>query len=175
MDLDFGKILAPDVSLLEIFIRGTATYLFLYFLLRFAVKRQLGATGVGDLLVVVLIADAVQNAMTADYTGVGAGLFLVVVIVAWAIAIEAAAYKWPAFARIVKPSSLPLVKNGEMLRRNMRRELITEEDLRAQLRHHGVHDLAEVRQARMEGDGQLSVVLENGDSPDGPKQQRGVV
>jgi uncharacterized membrane protein YcaP (DUF421 family) len=173
MDLDFGKILAPDVSLWEIFIRGTATYLFLYFLLRFAVKRQLGATGVGDLLVVVLIADAVQNAMSAEYKGVGAGLFLVLVIVAWAIAIEAAAYKWPRFARMVKPGSLPLVKNGEMLRRNMRRELITEEDLRAQLRHHGVHDLAEVRQARMEGDGQLSVVLD-GDSPDQQKQQRAV-
>jgi uncharacterized membrane protein YcaP (DUF421 family) len=171
MDLDFGKILAPDVSLLEIFIRGTTTYLFLYLLLRFAVKRQLGATGVGDLLVVVLIADAVQNAMSDDYQGVGAGLFLVLVIVAWAIAIEAAAYRWPRFARIVKPSSLPLVKNGEMLRRNMRRELITEEDLRAQLRHHGVHDLQEVRQARMEADGQLSVVLED-DSPDQQKQQR---
>jgi uncharacterized membrane protein YcaP (DUF421 family) len=58
---------------------------------------------------------------------------------------------------------LLLVRNGQLLRRNMRRELITEEELMTQLRLQGVEDLGSVRKACMEGDGQISVVKANGD------------
>jgi uncharacterized membrane protein YcaP (DUF421 family) len=60
-----------------------------------------------------------------------------------------------------------LVKNGQLLRRNMRRELITEDELLSKLRQQGVDDLSEVKEAFMEGDGQISVVTVNGKSRGG--------
>ena len=58
-----------------------------------------------------------------------------------------------------------------MLRRNMRRELVTEDELMSQVRLHGCDDLSQVKEAYMEGDGRISVILRDGrgdESPDRP-------
>ena len=54
--------------------------------------------------------------------------------------------------------SLPLIRDGEMLRRNMRRELISEEELLSLLRGQGVDDVKDVKKCCLEGDGRLSVI-----------------
>lgn len=82
-DVDWGDLLVPQTSLAEIVIRGTAVYLVIFALLRFVSKRQSGALGMTGLLLVVLIADAAQNAMAADYQSLPDGLLLVAVIVGW--------------------------------------------------------------------------------------------
>ncbi len=61
--VDWAKTFLPNTPLLEIFLRGSLTYLALFFLLRIVLKRESGGMGVTDLLVIVLIADAAQNAM----------------------------------------------------------------------------------------------------------------
>lgn len=60
--VEWAKMLIPDTPLLEIFLRGSIVYLALFFLLRVVLKRESGTLGITDLLVVVLIADAAQNA-----------------------------------------------------------------------------------------------------------------
>ncbi|MEU8298747.1 YetF domain-containing protein [Micromonospora sp. NPDC048909] len=162
---DWWKVVVPDTPPLEIVARGSAIYLTLFFLLRVLLKRESGTTGVTDLLVIVLIADAAQNGMSDDYTSVTDGVLLVAVIIGWSYLLDALAYRWPAAARIIHPGSLVLVRDGRMLRRNMRRELVTEEELRGQLRQQGVEDLADVREVRMESDGEFSVIVRNGDTP----------
>ena len=62
-----GAMLAPEHSLVEIFLRGTIMYILLFTILRFFMKRQSGVIGIADLLVIVLIADAAQNAMANEY------------------------------------------------------------------------------------------------------------
>ena len=68
-------------------VRGTAAYLFLFVLLRLT-KRQTGSLSVSDLLVLVLIADAAQNAMAGDYKSLPDGLILVSAIVFWSFALD---------------------------------------------------------------------------------------
>jgi uncharacterized membrane protein YcaP (DUF421 family) len=148
--VDWKNTFLPQTPPFEIVLRGTVVYLALFFLLRVVLKRQSGTTGVTDLLVIVLIADAAQNAMANDYKSLPDGLLLVGTIVAWSFLLD-----WIAFHF---PRSLPLVKDGVMLRRNMRRELITEDDLLAQLRQQGIEDLSGVKAVYMEGDGQFSVI-----------------
>ena len=121
-------------------------------------KRQSGPTGVTDLLVIVLIADAAQNGMADDYKSVPSGLLLVATIVGWSFVLDWLASRFPRAARFIHPRPLPLVKDGAMLRRNMRRELITEEELRSQLRQQGIDDMSRVEAVYMEGDGQFSVI-----------------
>ena len=83
---------------LEIVIRGTVVYLALYFMLRVVLQRQSGTTGIADLLVIVLIADAAQNAMADDCTSVTDGLILVATIVGWSYLLDFLSYRSPAWA-----------------------------------------------------------------------------
>jgi uncharacterized membrane protein YcaP (DUF421 family) len=149
-------------------VRGTIVYLALFLILRFGIRRQVGEMGITDLLVVVLIADASQNAMGNDYTSVTDGLILVLVIAFWAFAIDWLGFHVPAFAALARPRPRTLVTHGRMLRRSMARELITEEELESMLREQGVDDVSQVREARMEPDGRLSVITEGKRRPHPP-------
>jgi uncharacterized membrane protein YcaP (DUF421 family) len=157
MSIDWAQTLSPEHTL-EVVLRGSVMYLVLFTLLRVLARREVGGLAPTDLLVLVLIADAAQNAMAGEYTSLPDGVVLVATIIAWSVVIDWAAYRFPWAARLAKPSSLMLVHNGRINRRNMRREFITEDELRSQLRKHDVTDLAEVESVRMEYDGRLSVV-----------------
>ncbi len=169
--IDWVKTLLPDTPLLEIFLRGSVVYLALFLLLRVVLKREGGALGVTDLLVVVLIADAAQNAMADDYTSIPDGLLLVATIIFWSHALNWLGYRFPRLQRFVRPGPLPLIRDGRLLHRNMRGELVTEGELRSQLRLQGVEDPAEVQAAYMEGDGRISVVARNGLGNGAPERQ----
>ena len=163
-------VLVPKMPLLEIIVRGTLVYFGLFLMLRLVLKRQSGTVGVTDLLVIVLIADAAQNAMADDYRSVPDGLFLVGTIIFWSYALDWLGYHIPWVGRLVHPPSLLLVKDGRMLRRNMRQELITPEELMSQLREQGINDVADVKRAYMEADGKISVVQTSGQQHPPPKK-----
>jgi uncharacterized membrane protein YcaP (DUF421 family) len=156
------------MSPLEIFVRGTATYLALFVLLRTVLRREAGAVGITDLLVVVLIADAAQNAMSDDYSSVPDGLLLVITIVFWSWALNWLGFRFPRIQRLIHPAPLPLVKDGRMLRKNMAHELITEDELLSQLRLQGASDVSQVESALMEPDGRISVITRDGSSSGAP-------
>jgi uncharacterized membrane protein YcaP (DUF421 family) len=156
--IDWYKLFVPSVSLAESFLRGTIVYLALFSVLRFLPNRQVGAVGIADLLVVILFANAAQNALATDYTSVTDGLFLIGTIIGWSYALNWLGYKFRPIQRILTPPPLTLVKNGQMLRRNMRRELITEDELMLQLRKQGIDSLKYVQKAFMEADGSISVI-----------------
>ncbi len=155
---DWSEMFSPATPPLEILIRGTVMYWFIFILLRIAGRRNIGALGVADLLVVVLIADAAQNGMSGEYVSIVDGMILVGTIVGWTVFIDHATYHIPPLARFLSIDHVCLVRNGQLVRRNMRREAITHEDLMAELRLKGVDDLAAVRRAYIEADGTISVL-----------------
>ncbi|HEX8286306.1 MAG TPA: YetF domain-containing protein [Pyrinomonadaceae bacterium] len=157
LNIDWNAVFVPTVSLAEVMLRGTFVYLLLFFVLR-VLRREAGALGISDLLVVVLIADAAQNAMSSEYKSVTEGAVLVGTIVAWDYALDWLGFRFPAFQRVLRPAPLPLVKDGRMLRRNMRKEMISTEELMSQLREQGVASLGEVKRCYLEGDGHVSVI-----------------
>lgn len=155
--VDWHKIFFPSLSISELFIRGTIVYLMLFAILRFFPNRQVGAVGIADLLVVFLFANAAQNAMVSDYTAITDGIVLVATIIFWNYFLNWLSYKFPSIDRFLSPSPLLLVKNGHLINRNLRRELINERELLALLRKQGVEKLEEVKKAFMEADGSISV------------------
>jgi uncharacterized membrane protein YcaP (DUF421 family) len=164
--IDWGRVFGSQTPLLEIFLRGTLTYLILWALLRFSFKREVGGFGITNLLVIVLIADAAQNAMAGEYRSITDGVFLVVTIVGWSFALDWAAFRFPGLRRVILPPPLPLVKDGRFLRRNMRTEMITADELQAHLRMHGIERVEEVKEAHMESDGRISVIRRDGGDTD---------
>jgi uncharacterized membrane protein YcaP (DUF421 family) len=167
---DWHEVFVPDTPLLEIVVRGSVMYLALFTLLRVILKRESGTTGVTDLLVIVLLADAAQNGLSGGYSSVTDGVLLVGVIIGWSYLLNAVAYRWQAAARLIRPGSLVLVRDGQVVRENMRRELITDEELHTLLRQQGVVDLDQVREVRMESDGRFSVTTR---TPGRPRDVRG--
>lgn len=157
---DWTSIFVPTVSLFEIFLRGSLTYLFLLLLLRL-LRRDAGAMSMADLLVVVLIADAAQNAMASEYKSVTEGAVLVLTIGFWNYMINWLCFHFPAVERLISPPPLLLIKNGQLQRRNMRQEMISTEELLEQLREQGVADPAEVKQCCLEGDGHISIIRQD--------------
>jgi uncharacterized membrane protein YcaP (DUF421 family) len=155
------KALTPTLPAPEIIMRGTIVFLVLYFLLRLLPRRETGGAGTADILVIVLIADAAQNAMAGSYTSVPDGLLLVGTIVFWSWSLDWASYHVPFMKRLISPASLVLIRDGRILRKNMAKELITEDELWSQLRLHGVDELSHVREARIESDGSVSVVTDD--------------
>ncbi len=147
-----------SVPLTEILIRGTATYWFLFLMFRFVVRRDIGAVGIADILLLVIVADASQNAMAGQYKSVTDGFVLISTLIFWNMALDWLSYLFPLVRRIAEPSSLCMVKNGRMLKRNMRREFITDEELWAKLREKGIESLQEVKEVYLEPDGQFSVI-----------------
>lgn len=170
--VDWSRLFALQTPPLEIFLRGTVTYLALFVMLRFLLKRESGTTGVTDLLVIVLIADAAQNAMAGQYTTITDGVLLVAVIIGWSFLLDLIAYYSPTAARVIRPQPLLLVRQGRVLHRNMRRELLTEDELRGLLREQGVDNLSQVREARMESDGQISVTTRSGNRNGGSSRKK---
>lgn len=175
MDLIFGvdwaKVLLPGTPILEIFFRGTVLYLFLFILLRFLVKREPGTIGISDLLVIVLLADASQNAMADDYVSLTDGLILVSTIVFWSYVLDWLGYKYPAIQHFVHPPALLLIKDGEVVQEHLKREFITKDELIGMLRLHGVEKISQVKEAYMEGDGQVSVVRKDKEESVAPKRK----
>jgi uncharacterized membrane protein YcaP (DUF421 family) len=158
MDIDWESLFIPSQSLLEIVIRGTVIYLALFLAMRLLPRRTIGAIGPSDLLVVVLIADAVQNGMAGEYHSITEAIVLVAVIFGWATLIDWLDFRFPQW-HLAEAGPLKLIANGEFLRANMKRQLITEEELIAQLRLHGQDSPQSVVSAYVEGDGQISVIL----------------
>jgi uncharacterized membrane protein YcaP (DUF421 family) len=136
-------------------------YLVLFVMLRVTMKRIGGMISLGDILMVALVAAAVQNSVARDNQSVADGVILVGTIAFWSYTLDWAGHRFPVFQRFYNPPALLLVKDGRMLRRNMRQELITEDELMGQLRQHGVRNIMEVKEAFIEGDGSITVIKKN--------------
>jgi uncharacterized membrane protein YcaP (DUF421 family) len=160
MDLwsaDWARLFVPSGSLVEIVIRGTFLYLALLAMLRLMPRRELGSVGVTDLLVLVLLADAAQNAMAGDYDSITEGVLLVATILFWSYLVDCLDHRFPHW-HLKARGPLTVVRDGRLLRRNMDREKITEDELMSQLRLHGIEDASLVKRAYVEGDGRISII-----------------
>jgi uncharacterized membrane protein YcaP (DUF421 family) len=158
VSLDWGEIFGINVSPLELIIRGTAMYLLLFVLFRVVVRRRVGAIGMADILILVIIADAAQNAMSGEYKSVTEGAILVGTILFWNLAIDWLNFRVPALRDWLEPPPMLLVRDGRILHRNLRHEFVTEDELKSKLREKGVKDFSEVAEAHMESDGNVSVI-----------------
>ena len=151
-----------QISPCELILRGSLIYWFLFLLFRFFLRRDSGSIGLADVLVIVLIADAAQNGMSGEYKSVGEAMVLVGTIAAWNYFIDWMSFRYRWFARFSEPRVITLIRHGSVLHKNLRQEMITDEELESQLRLSGVDDIGDVKHARLEPDGHVSVIRYSG-------------
>ena len=167
MDVDWEALFTFSVPPLALVVRSTLTYIFLFCLFRFVVRRDAGALGLSDLLVLVIIADAAQNAMAGDYLSIVDGFLLIGTIIGWNYILNWLSFRYPWFRRFALAPPICIIKDGVKQDRALQRELISDEELRAMLHEHEVDDIAQVKRAWLEPDGQLTVLRRRGAGEDG--------
>jgi uncharacterized membrane protein YcaP (DUF421 family) len=153
-----AELFAVHVSVPELILRGTLVYWLLFLIFRFILRRDVGAVGIADILLLVIVADAAQNAMSGGYDTFSEGAILVGTIVAWNWLLDWLSFHSSAVRRFASPAKLLLIQRGVPQLRNLRREFITMQELQEKLREQGIENLAEVKAAYLEGDGQISVI-----------------
>jgi len=155
---DIHEIMHFTVPPLELFLRGTIMFWFLFLIFRLVLRRDIGSASVTDFLFVVILGDAAQNAMIGEGTSVSDGMVLVSTLVLWNYAIDALSYRYPRIDRLVSASKLCLVRDGKLQRRNLRKEFITVDELHEKIREEGLEHLNQVKMMYMESDGEISII-----------------
>lgn len=132
--------------------------LFLIGGLRLVGKRSFGQYNIYDLAMIMAVANAVQNAMTHGAGDLSAGIVCsgTLILLGWAF--SKLFLHVPKLEAHIVGVPTPLILNGELLPQNMRREKVTEAELLAAIRQHGLERFEEVHLAQLEVDGSISVV-----------------
>jgi uncharacterized membrane protein YcaP (DUF421 family) len=172
--IDWQSVFVPQESLLEIFLRGSIMYLTMFVFLRIF-RRQAGTFSIADLLVIVIIADAAQSGMVGDAKSVTESIFLIGTIVFWDFFLDWLGFRSKFFEKILESERLKIIENGKALRRNMRKEMITTEELESQMRQNGIEQISQVKVAYLESDGHFSFIKKDGDSDGQNKKEKQAV
>jgi uncharacterized membrane protein YcaP (DUF421 family) len=154
------------MSVAELFVRGSAIFWFLFLIFRFVMRRDIGGVGIADVLLLVIVADAAQNAMAGEYKTISEGCVLIATIIGWNWALDWASYHFEWMRRFAEPPRLLLVDGGKPQLKNLARHYITLDDLRSKLRLQGIESLQDVKKAYLEPDGDMSVIKVDSATPD---------
>ncbi len=157
-NFDLANIFSFTVSPLELMLRGSLMYWFLYIVFRFVLRRDVGSLGISDFLFVVILGDAAQSGMIGGATSATDGMVLIATLVFWSYMLDFMSFHYPVVRRLTEAPRLCLVRDGKRLRRNMRRELITDEELNAKIRQEGIEDIATVKRMYLEADCEMSLI-----------------
>lgn len=152
-------MLAMSVPWWEFIVRGVIVYLFLLAFLRLTGKRQTGQTAPFDLVLLLVLSNAVQNSMNAGDNSLVGGLISALTLIACHVLLARLTFHFPRLAHLVDGKPEVLVQGGQVNQALMRKELISTEDLAAALRAGGSLHLHEVERATIETNGQITVVL----------------
>ena len=153
-----------SAQLWSIIPRTAAVYIVIVVGLRLTGKREMGQMTVFDLVVLLLLANAVQSAMVGGDTSLAGGIISATVLLALNSSLARLRLHWPRLGRLVEGSPTLLVLHGQVIADHLRREGLDEETLEAALREHGVADVGSVEMAVLEIDGSISVVAKGAET-----------
>jgi uncharacterized membrane protein YcaP (DUF421 family) len=156
----------PEIgsSLPEVALRTAIVYLFLITAIRVSGKREVGQMSVLELIVVLIISDAVQNSMVGDNTSVWSGIVAVTVLLGLDIVLREISRRSRRVRKAVEGEPRLLIRDGRLLSHAVEEEGLETEDVQVALREHGLVRIEDVQLAVLETDGTISVI---GRTPEG--------
>ena len=148
----------PELPVVEKIVRAAAVYVFLLVALRLTGKRQLGQMSSFDLVVLLMISNVVQNAMIGNDNSLTGGLIGASTILLLNYGITRLVVANKSAERLIEGAPTLLIHNGKVIEANLRRELLTRDELMAALRRQGILSVDEVRVALLEETGAITAV-----------------
>ena len=163
----WSDILTPGVPLIDKAIRTVVVYVFLLVGLRLAGKRELGQLNPFDLVVLLVLSNTVQNAIIGNDNSLLGGLFGAALLLALNYGVVRFLFLHPRLDRMAEGREVVLIRDGKLLERRLRRELITKSELASAARKQGIDDLRTIDCARLEVGGTLTFVTKHPTSEEG--------
>jgi uncharacterized membrane protein YcaP (DUF421 family) len=142
----------------EVAVRVALVYLFLVVVLRISGKREVGQMSILELIVVLLISDAVQNSMVGENSSVWGGMVAVLTLLGLDYGLSVLTRRSRRLRVAIEGEPRLLVRDGRLLTKALREEGVDAEDVRAAVRQEGLARIEDVRIAVLETDGSISVI-----------------
>jgi uncharacterized membrane protein YcaP (DUF421 family) len=143
----------------EFVLRGVVVYVFLLVFLRLTGKRQTGQYAPFDLVLLLILSNAVQNSMNAGDNSLVGGLASATTLIGCHVVLAQLTFRFAWMERLIDGTPRVLVEQGQLNADLLRKELLSPDDLDAALRAGGCLHLHEVERATIETNGQITVVL----------------
>ena len=153
-------VLTPD--LWQIVLRTTIVYVLVLAGLRVSGKREMGELASFDFVMILLLANAVQNAMTGPNTSVSGGIVAAATLLVLNYSISALAHRYPRLRRIVLGQRTILIEQGMSQLDTLEREHIDEDEIMTAAREHDIEKMTDIRTAWLEVDGNITFQTMNG-------------
>lgn len=154
---DWSQIFIPELSLGELVLRAVIMYFFILFMLRILPRRNAGELGAMDLLLILLVSEAASHSL-GDFTNLADGIIMILIFMGCNYLVNQLTFRSAFLRKILEQKPVQIIKDGKLIHRNMRRELITKDELMGNLRESGVDSISKVKEAWVENEGNLSVV-----------------
>lgn len=142
----------------QLLLRGTAIYFLVVVVVRILPKRSLGNNSPVDMLALVIVGALVADAMSVGSEAPSDFVLLAAVVAAWSYVINLLEFRFPSISRLTDEAPRVIVRDGRMLHREMRKELITEDELIACVRRGGLNDIGDVACATVETTGEITLL-----------------
>jgi uncharacterized membrane protein YcaP (DUF421 family) len=138
--------------------RGAVVFVFLFVLMRIMGRRELSSLEPFDLILLIILGDAVQQGLTQDDYSLTGAMLAVGTIAVLQLVVSYSNFRFPRLRPVLDGEPIVVVQDGKPIVRNMRRERLTDEDLAEAARKQGIGRLDEVAWAVMETNGQISFI-----------------
>ena len=155
---------------MDIVLRATAMFVFIYGLLRLLGKRELGQLTPFELVVIVVMGDLVQQGVTHNDFSVTGAILAVGTFAFWALLLSWLTYLSPRAERLLEGAPRVLVRDGELLDQGLRRDRITRSEVESEMRLAGIGSMSEVAWAILEPQGKISFIRRTPREGDQPRR-----
>jgi uncharacterized membrane protein YcaP (DUF421 family) len=144
---------------MESVIRGVAIYLFLWLIFRISGKRTLAETSPFELVLLLIISEVTNQAMVDSDHSITNAFLLIMTLTGMSVLLSFVKHYWPAANRLLEGLPLPIMKDGKLLKENMDKARVDEQEILTSARYtQGVDSLDQIKDATVENDGKISIV-----------------
>jgi uncharacterized membrane protein YcaP (DUF421 family) len=157
--IDWQSLWSPEVHPVEVVLRATLIYLFAQVVMRLIGRKELGRYSNFDVVLLFLVSVAVRKSLVKDDESLTTAFLALATLGAWDRFFSWLSSRSRKAARVLEGTPVELVRDGRLLEDNMRRSLISKEELLSRLRANGTESLRRVRAAYMEPDGKVTFLM----------------
>ena len=147
---------------MDIAFRGTALFFFIFLLTRVIGRRELSSLQPFDLILLIVLGDAVQQGLTQDDYSLTGAFLAIGTIAIMQVAVSYANFRFPKLRPVLDGEPIVVVQDGRPIEKNLKRERVTIEDLAAAARQQNIAKIEDVQWAVMETSGAISFIKKSG-------------
>jgi uncharacterized membrane protein YcaP (DUF421 family) len=147
---------------MDLVLRAIFMFAFMYALTRIIGRRELSSLEPFDLILLIVLGDAIQQGLTQDDYSVTGAVLVIGTLALLQVSMSVLSFKFPRLRPVLEGEPVIVVEDGQPIEKNLRRERITVEEIAAQARLQQIESLREIKWAVLETSGQISFIKKGG-------------